>query len=147
MSVFGEKLFSSWPNFNRFLLSFKVTIVIIQLNMPIIKSAKKALRSSKRKKTANDRYREKLRRLIKQFRKNPVKKDLPPVFSILDRSAKKHIIHKNKAARLKSRLTQLIKKPTKTSKSVTANNTSKSNKTKKPVTAKKTKKASKSKKS
>jgi len=97
--------------------------------MPIIKSAKKALRSSQRKKKVNDQYREKLRRLVKQFRKKPAKKDLPAVFSILDRAAKKHIIHKNKAGRLKSRLTQLINKST-------SKKANKSTETKKKITSK-----------
>ena len=126
MFVFFEKLFSSWPNFNRFLLSFKVTIVIIQLNMPTTKSAKKALRSSLRKKVINSRCREKMRTLLKNFRKKPNKKDLPAVFSILDKAAKKHIIHKNKAGRLKSRLTQLIKGPDRSTKKAVSKSTKKS---------------------
>lgn len=41
-------------------------------------------------------------------RKKPTKKNLGSVFSELDRAAKKHVIHKNKAARLKSRLSKLV---------------------------------------
>jgi ribosomal protein S20 len=40
----------------------------------------------------------------------PGKKTLSAAFKALDKSAKGHIIHKNKAARLKSRLSKLLKK-------------------------------------
>ena len=54
--------------------------------------------------------RENLRDFVKSFRKSPTKKSLDKVFQTLDKAAKRNIIHKNKAARLKSRLSGLLKK-------------------------------------
>jgi len=90
--------------------------------MPIIKSAKKALRVSQRKNQVNQPYREKLRNLIKDLNQQPDKKKLPLVFSTLDRAAKKNIIHKKTADRLKARLTKKTKSstPAKTPKSSTS---------------------------
>jgi small subunit ribosomal protein S20 len=51
-----------------------------------------------------------LRTVIKSFRKSPTKKSLDKAFSALDKAAKRSIIHKNKAARLKSRLSKLVGK-------------------------------------
>lgn len=54
------------------------------------------------------------------MRKNPTAKALQKVYSQLDRAVKKKLIHKNKASRLKSRLSKLLVKApkiTKTTKS------------------------------
>jgi len=82
--------------------------------MPIIKSAKKALRIEARRKEENDLTRAKVKNAVKGF-KIAVKgdaKDVAAVFSDaqkqLDLAAKKNVIHPNKAARLKSRLSKLI---------------------------------------
>lgn len=53
--------------------------------------------------------REQLRNVIKTMRRTPSQKSLTRVFSALDKAAKRNIIHPNKAARLKSRLTKLLK--------------------------------------
>jgi len=42
------------------------------------------------------------------MRKQPTKKSLALVFSALDKAAKTGVIHKNKAARLKARLSKLL---------------------------------------
>jgi len=83
--------------------------------MPIIKSAKKALRQSLKKKTRNLIYKKKLRTLIKEARSlvlakkiEDAKKLLPQIYRILDKTAKIGVIKKNTAARKKSRITQLI---------------------------------------
>jgi ribosomal protein S20 len=47
---------------------------------------------------------------VKAARKAPSKKTITAAFSTLDKAAKKNTIHKNKAARLKSRLSKLLKK-------------------------------------
>jgi small subunit ribosomal protein S20 len=78
--------------------------------MPVIKSAKKALRRDKRRALVNERIKEKVKAILKKTRKNPQKKNLKEAFAFLDRAAKKKVIHKNKANRLKSRLTKLAKK-------------------------------------
>jgi len=78
--------------------------------MPIIKSAKKALRRDKRRAIVNKKIKDKVKATLKKSRKNPNKKNLRETFSFLDRATKKNVIHKNKANRLKSRLSKLIKK-------------------------------------
>lgn len=62
-----------------------------------------------RKKTAHNKVIENtLKGLIKEMRKNPTKKALQEVTSSLDKATKKKLIHANKAARLKSRLSKLL---------------------------------------
>ena len=78
--------------------------------MPITKSAKKKERQDKRRHTVNLRQKRVVLDLIGAFRKNPSAKALQKLSSALDISAKKNIFHPRKAARLKSRLSKLIKK-------------------------------------
>ena len=49
-------------------------------------------------------------KVIKEARKSATPKTLTDAFSVLDKAVKSHLIHKNKAARLKSRLSKLLKK-------------------------------------
>jgi small subunit ribosomal protein S20 len=85
--------------------------------MPITKSAKKALRQSKRKRVSNVRRKTKFRDLTKEFKKAIIGKDfdkakelLPKVYKSLDKAAKGKTIKKNKANRAKSRLTKMLGK-------------------------------------
>lgn len=74
--------------------------------MPIIKSAIKKMRKD-RVRTARNKVREKnLKSLIKKARIENSDKNLSAAFSALDKAAKVHLIHPNKAARLKSRLSK-----------------------------------------
>lgn len=84
--------------------------------MPITKTAKRALRGSKRKKEINDRIRAKLEIAIRMAKRKKSKIAISDAFSAVDRAAKKNIIHKNKAARIKAQLSKLTskKKSTKT---------------------------------
>lgn len=77
--------------------------------MPVTKSAKKALRKDRRRTLINRRIRRQLKEALKETRANPTKKLLAQAASILDRAAKKRVIHPNKAARLKSGLAKLAK--------------------------------------
>jgi len=84
--------------------------------MPITQSAKKALRGSSRKKAVNDRRKKamkesikKIEKLVKEKNKTEAKKNLPSVYSIIDKAAKKGIIKKNNASRKKSRLSRITK--------------------------------------
>jgi small subunit ribosomal protein S20 len=77
------------------------------------KSSLKRIRSSETKRI-NNRYKAKtVRNAVKKFRgtedKAVAEKDLPTVISMLDKLAKKNIIHKNKASNLKSKLTRQVK--------------------------------------
>ncbi|KKR89248.1 MAG: 30S ribosomal protein S20 [Candidatus Wolfebacteria bacterium GW2011_GWA2_42_10] len=84
--------------------------------MPIVKSAKKALRQNIRRRKQNVKRKNELKSVIKNYKKLVVdgKKEeaktyLSQVYKKLDKSAKADLIKKNKAARLKSRLSRLIK--------------------------------------
>lgn len=78
--------------------------------MPIIARAAKKLRHDRRRTKQVTTTKDALRKLVKSFRKSPTKKSLDKVFQALDKSAKRNIIHPNKASRLKSRLSRLIAK-------------------------------------
>lgn len=79
--------------------------------MPITKRAIKKMKADERKRLIHDMARSSLRKLIKAARKSPTDKArISSVFKALDKAAKWHIIHPNKAARLKSRLTKLTVK-------------------------------------
>lgn len=78
--------------------------------MPVLKSSKKALKVAKRRRAENDSLRKALREAIKILRANPTQGSLKKVYSLLDRAAKKHLVHKNRAARLKSKYSKLAKK-------------------------------------
>lgn len=78
--------------------------------MPISKSAKKALRRDQRRRKINLKIKIPLKKAIKSARKSPTPKALGKAFSWLDQAVKKNLIHKNKAARLKSRLSSLQSK-------------------------------------
>lgn len=84
--------------------------------MPIIESAKKKLRQDKKRQKQNLLVKRQVKEKIKEFKKNPTKKSLPCVFSVLDKAAKKKIFHKNKSSRLKSKLSKLLNKQTTTKK-------------------------------
>lgn len=78
--------------------------------MPIIKSAIKKVRKDKVR-TARNKIRElTLKGLIKKVRTSQTPKNLQAVFSALDKASKVHLIHPNKAARLKSRLSKTTRK-------------------------------------
>lgn len=78
--------------------------------MPITKSAIKKIRVDKKRQEVNKRVRTRALKIIKSFRNSPKIKDLPKLFSAIDRAAKKNIFHKRKADRLKARLNKLVDK-------------------------------------
>lgn len=85
--------------------------------MSITKSAKKALRQGLRRNARNLIYKKKVKTLLKevgvlilQKKKEEVKKRLPQLYKILDKTAKVGIIKKNTASRKKSRITKLVNK-------------------------------------
>lgn len=78
--------------------------------MPILKNAKKALRVSDRKAELNNIVRSKMRTLVKKAQGKPSVETLSPAFSSIDKAVKKHLIHANKAARMKSQLSKLAVK-------------------------------------
>ncbi len=90
--------------------------------MPITKSAKKALRQNIRRRARNQKQKEAVKKTIKAYKKlvsdkktAEAKAQLPRVYKALDKLAKVGVIKKNKASRLKSRLSQLITKSSRAS--------------------------------
>jgi len=77
--------------------------------MPVTKTAKRALRGSTRKKAVNKNIMTRLEVALRNAKKSPTKKNIQEVFSLSDKARKKRIIHKNKAARIKSRASKLSK--------------------------------------
>lgn len=85
--------------------------------MPIIASAKKALRVAKRKKAFNVRRENAMEKAIKGLKKlvnekkiKEAEKILPEVYKAIDKAAKTKFIKKNAAARYKSRVTIFLNK-------------------------------------
>jgi small subunit ribosomal protein S20 len=72
------------------------------------KSAKKRIKQDEVKKLQNKYYAKSMRNAVKKLRlednKETVAVALPKVVSMIDKLAKKNVIHKNKAANLKSSL-------------------------------------------
>ena len=71
------------------------------------KNARKAQRQSERRRSENRYYAKTMRNAIRDFHtkgKEEAAKDLPKVIAMIDKLAKKKVIHKNKASNLKSQL-------------------------------------------
>ena len=77
--------------------------------MPLLQNAKKALRSSRKKAVVNSRVRSILKTMTDKVKKEPTGENLSAAFSSIDRAAKKNLIHKNKAGRVKAQLSKLVK--------------------------------------
>ena len=80
--------------------------------MPNHKSSEKRVRQSEKRRTNNRTHRTKVRTYIKKVRaaldsvnSEDIKLLLPEAISVIDKSVQKGVMHKNAAARYKSRLT------------------------------------------
>ncbi len=82
--------------------------------MAITKNAKKAIRSSARKRVFNVRRARALRETVKTARAEGAKDAaaIAKAYQAIDKALKRGVIKKNTAARKKSRLMKLIKKQT-----------------------------------
>ena len=87
--------------------------------MPILKSAKKALRQSERKREQNLRKKNAVKKVSKNIRKFLASGEtkeaaglLPSAYKALDKAAKTGVIKKGRASRLKARLAKKISKAT-----------------------------------
>lgn len=80
--------------------------------MPRIKSAKKAMRQARRHTVVNRAQRSALRTALKRVRSAGSKQEAASAYAaavrLLDRAARKGLIHKNNAARNKSRLAKFV---------------------------------------
>ncbi|KKR64122.1 MAG: 30S ribosomal protein S20, partial [Candidatus Woesebacteria bacterium GW2011_GWA1_40_43] len=75
---------------------------------PVTKTAKRALRGSKNKTQVNKILVKKLEIAIRVAKKSKNNEKVLTAVSLADRAAKKRIIHRNKAARIKSQLSRLV---------------------------------------
>ena len=74
--------------------------------MPILKNAKKKLRQDKKRTSRNNKTKEVYKSLIKAARIKKTLETISKAFASIDKAAKQNIIHKNKAARLKSSISK-----------------------------------------
>ena len=76
------------------------------------KDALKRVRQSKKRRLHNRYYAKNMRNEVRKFRaltdKSEAEAQLSKIYSIIDRVARRGIIHKNKAANLKSKMTKHI---------------------------------------
>lgn len=77
--------------------------------MPVTKSAQKALKQDQRRKAENLKTKNAYKKAVAYFKNHPSTKALSQAYTGIDRAVKKHILHKNKASRLKSQLAKLLK--------------------------------------
>lgn len=76
--------------------------------MPVTKTAKRALRGSQRKEGVNKVIISRLEVAVRRAQKIKTLKEVTVAVSLADRAVKKAVIHKNKAARIKSQLSKLL---------------------------------------
>lgn len=76
--------------------------------MPVTKQAIKKVRQDKRKTVINSRKKGTYKKAVQTARRGATPSTLSAAFKALDRASKINVIHPNKAARLKSRLSKLI---------------------------------------
>lgn len=67
------------------------------------------MRQDEKRTLANHAIRTKIRHLLTSFRKTRDQKQLPDIYTALDRAAKHNIIHTATASRLKARATRSLK--------------------------------------
>jgi small subunit ribosomal protein S20 len=112
--------------------------------MPIIKSAKKRVKVSAKATVLNAKTKRAMREAVKSFysalasdKSDKIKDAQAKAVSAIDVAAKKHVIHKNKAARKKIQLSEALKaantKPITAKKPITKKVTSKKTVVKKPA--------------
>lgn len=76
--------------------------------MPVIKSSKKALRQTKKRTILNKSKATFLKIELKKLKKEKDPKVLPKIYSLVDKMVKTHVIHKNKAGRIKSQVEKIV---------------------------------------
>ncbi len=74
--------------------------------MPNIQSAKKKARQDKKRTARNNKQRRDTKNIVNSV----TAATLGKAYSLIDKAVKKKIIHKNKAARLKARVSKLARK-------------------------------------
>ena len=74
--------------------------------MPVIKSAKKQMRQDKKRTNRNIRMSNTYKEAVQKAKEKPTKKTIAKAQSAIDKAAKRNVIHKNKAARLKGSISR-----------------------------------------
>ncbi len=78
--------------------------------MPITQSVKKRVRQNEKRRLRNSQYKRKMRTAVKRVMQSSAKEDAAPLYrkavSLIDKVQSKKIIHRNKAAREKSKITR-----------------------------------------
>jgi len=74
--------------------------------MPVIKSAIKKLRHDQKREAQNDASRKIVKDFVKKAAKKKTPSDIKKAISLVDKAVKNNLMHKNKAARIKSKLTK-----------------------------------------
>jgi len=80
--------------------------------MPVTKTAKRALRGSQKKESINKIIMSGLEVAVRKAKKGKTLEMVTKAISLTDRAVKKRVIHKNKAARMKSQLSKILPKTT-----------------------------------
>lgn len=76
--------------------------------MPILKHAKKTLKQEKKRTIQNRKVKELYKKLLKTAEADKKPESVSKAFSAVDKAAKVNVINKNKAARIKSKLTKHV---------------------------------------
>ncbi len=76
--------------------------------MPILKHAKKKLKQDKKRTLDNKKVKVTFKKLVKKAKEVKTAKALSEAFSSVDKAAKKNILPKNRAARIKSALSKVV---------------------------------------
>jgi len=100
------------------ILLYVISIQVVkggEFRMPVIKSAKKRVKTSLKRNARNREWKAKLKGSIKAFERlvaegkaAEAENQLKETIKVIDTAAGKGIIHKNNAARKKSRLTRML---------------------------------------
>ena len=78
--------------------------------MPTHKSAKKRLKTNEKSNVRNRVVKSQIRTVVKNAETSADEASLKEAVSMLDKAARKKVIHPNKAARVKSRLAKMAQK-------------------------------------
>lgn len=98
--------------------------------MPLLKHAKKKLKQDKARTVRNKKVKNAFKLSVKKAREGASEKTVSAAFKAVDKAVKKNIIHKNKAARMKSALSKLVGGKSKTATTAKAKPESKTSKAK-----------------
>ena len=75
--------------------------------MPVIKSAIKKLRKDRKREKHNDVIRASVKSAISKAKKDKKPESVREAIVLVDKATKRNILHKNKASRVKSKLTKI----------------------------------------